>query len=48
MENNNINTERSALLKEAIDIILKLDEEKLKILLDRMGCEIGGANNEAN
>ena len=43
-KNDNLNdTERSALLKEAIDIILKLDDEKLKILLDRMGCEIGGA-----
>jgi len=45
MENNeNINdTERSALLKEAIDIILTLDDEKLKMLLERMGF-----NNEAN
>ena len=39
-ENNKV--ERDALLKEAFDIILKLDEEKLKILLERMGCEIGG------
>lgn len=45
MENNdNINdTERGALLKEAVDIILTLDDAKLKILLERMGFD-----NEAN
>ena len=43
-KNDNLNdTERSALLNEAFDIILKLDADKLKILLERMGCEIGGA-----
>jgi hypothetical protein len=36
---NNNDAERSALLQEAFDIILTLDDEKLKILLERMGCK---------
>ena len=42
-DDSNITAEREALLNEAFDIILKLDADKLKILLERMGCEIGGA-----
>jgi hypothetical protein len=34
---------RERLLKEAFDVILQLNDEKLKILLERMECEIGGA-----
>ena len=29
--------ERDALLKQAFDVIMKLDDEKLKVLLERMG-----------
>ena len=37
-ENEKTNdTERGALLKEALNVILKLDDQKLKILLERMG-----------
>lgn len=36
---NNNDAERGALLKEAFDIILTLDDEKLKILLEKMGCK---------
>ena len=39
MENRseNIEVERDALLKQAFDVIMKLDDEKLKVLLERMG-----------